>query len=505
MASPTLPAVAQHLTVPNIPKLQYRTKSFEAATFHQDDSISSVSPVSTNFSSVSVSTASSSPGASDSGQAQRLAKALYKPLSPIASRSSSASPSPYSSIKETKKSSKKRGSSFFGFLVVKEPSQKALEDYQRHMQKKGVRKDGRINAAGLPGVSSAKLPPSVPKVNSKWDGVPLAIKEKDKRKQSSSRQTVGGGNRSIRTSGSECSTSNISSSSYSRTSSYRSKAGGQQHGSASSLSNIYGWEVAPEFKDSFARNNTEAHDGLKKSSSIDYLDKSILNSLQNAPLTPKIPEEYLKQTLPDIGALLGPNTGEASSIPCSIKPWALPPVTLSSPSNLIDTEPSPVTASPPTSTSLDISETHKILNSEGTHILAPPVGATRRGKTPPVVADEAGKIIMPLDDARLRLASKKETIPRKPSPLARIHLSNNYSNPDWDAMTGIGGATARSNASANDHSLTRTAERQPISQSQRIGFSAKTSHDAEDQQHSPPALDGIHKLRRKTRMALFNK
>ncbi|KAI9783884.1 MAG: hypothetical protein M1816_001136 [Peltula sp. TS41687] len=84
-----------------------------------------------------------------------------------------------------RKVSKSKSTSILGFLTVKEPSRLALEQYERDMKRKAAeaaKKSGRpsnINGLDIP---TAKLPASVPKVNSKWDGLPKAITEQKKGK-----------------------------------------------------------------------------------------------------------------------------------------------------------------------------------------------------------------------------------------------------------------------------------------------------------------------------------
>ncbi|KAF2806770.1 uncharacterized protein BDZ99DRAFT_500839 [Mytilinidion resinicola] len=89
-----------------------------------------------------------------------------------------------SSVSKSPKKGKKKGPSVFGFLTLKEPSQTALEQFaertrQQAAEKAGSHNMGRISAVGLPGVSTQKLPPTVPKVNSKWDGIPESVKAKE--------------------------------------------------------------------------------------------------------------------------------------------------------------------------------------------------------------------------------------------------------------------------------------------------------------------------------------
>ncbi|CAA9964439.1 hypothetical protein PTMSG1_07798 [Pyrenophora teres f. maculata] len=85
-----------------------------------------------------------------------------------------------SSSNDSKSSSKKKKktSSVLGFLSLKEPSQVALEHFADQQRKQNA-------AAGRNSPQSPictnfvgqKLPPTVPKVNSKWDGVPDVVKQ----------------------------------------------------------------------------------------------------------------------------------------------------------------------------------------------------------------------------------------------------------------------------------------------------------------------------------------
>ncbi|KAI9677895.1 MAG: hypothetical protein M1829_002392 [Trizodia sp. TS-e1964] len=98
----------------------------------------------------------------------------------------------------TKKSS---SSSFFNFFSVREPSAKAFADFQQQT----------LRAAAVNGsqarVSSARLPTSVPKVNSKWDGVPKVSESSTHRRSSSTR---GASNRPATASSRHTRTSSVS-------------------------------------------------------------------------------------------------------------------------------------------------------------------------------------------------------------------------------------------------------------------------------------------------------
>ncbi|GAB7342656.1 hypothetical protein MBLNU457_g0814t1 [Dothideomycetes sp. NU457] len=71
---------------------------------------------------------------------------------------------------------KKKSKGLLSRLTLKDPSTAAFEEYAK--QQKLQAKDGRKNS--VVGVSSQKLPDSVPKVNSKWDGLPQSAQQKPK-------------------------------------------------------------------------------------------------------------------------------------------------------------------------------------------------------------------------------------------------------------------------------------------------------------------------------------
>ncbi|KAK7542423.1 uncharacterized protein J3D65DRAFT_214923 [Phyllosticta citribraziliensis] len=70
------------------------------------------------------------------------------------------------------KKTKLRGISLLGFLAVKEPSANALEHFARQEQRRAEAK-GSISVASM---SHQKMPEGVPRVNTKWDGLPEAVK-----------------------------------------------------------------------------------------------------------------------------------------------------------------------------------------------------------------------------------------------------------------------------------------------------------------------------------------
>ncbi|KAI9806699.1 MAG: hypothetical protein M1825_006156 [Sarcosagium campestre] len=97
--------------------------------------------------------------------------------SPALSASSNSSLSRCQMNAEAPAKSLKKASSLFGFLKVKDPSTQAFKDYQKALEV--AKSTAVVPCKVMPGVSSAKLPPSVPKVNSRWDGMPQ-MKEKER-------------------------------------------------------------------------------------------------------------------------------------------------------------------------------------------------------------------------------------------------------------------------------------------------------------------------------------
>ncbi|KAJ8107491.1 hypothetical protein OPT61_g8827 [Boeremia exigua] len=99
------------------------------------------------------------------------------------SSSLASAPSSHSSSNDSKAAKKKKKSnSVFGFLSLKEPSQVALEQFAEQQRKQGSGKGttSPSNSSVKTGatIASKRLPDSVPKVNSKWDGVPDAVKKR---------------------------------------------------------------------------------------------------------------------------------------------------------------------------------------------------------------------------------------------------------------------------------------------------------------------------------------
>lgn len=193
-----LQAIDEDLLPRRIPKLTYRNHIGEAKATTSNDQIISYHPSHQNaqpiLSSVATEQAiyssdtaepSSSSKASVSTTIREAQATVPRRSSTSASVNRSETPAVVDDIK------RRKHSSFLGFLSLKEPSTSALDDFARQQQKQAVAKGGRTTALGMPGISTQRLPPTVPKVNSKWDGLPSPIKDRAKDLRSSTKdQTI---------------------------------------------------------------------------------------------------------------------------------------------------------------------------------------------------------------------------------------------------------------------------------------------------------------------------
>ena len=176
----------------------------------------------------------------------RFPPSLASESSGSSSLRSSTNPSTSSLTPRTpNNASKQKKKGFFsGLFDVKEPSAQALIDYQKKLLKQG---NGQVTAVSLPGVSSAKLPPTVPKTNSKWDGVPQTVKKREKYHEKSKRYSSGGLHRTTGSAESSRSDTRLHSS---RKREGRGGASSHSRGSSSNnLADLYGWEVGSHYSE----------------------------------------------------------------------------------------------------------------------------------------------------------------------------------------------------------------------------------------------------------------
>lgn len=83
----------------------------------------------------------------------------------------------------TRSSGKRRSGGVLGFLTLKEPSTSALEEFAESEKRRIAAQKG---SKMISGVSTQKLPSNVPKVNSKWNGLPEPTQRKSAAAEQSS-------------------------------------------------------------------------------------------------------------------------------------------------------------------------------------------------------------------------------------------------------------------------------------------------------------------------------
>ncbi|ETI20063.1 hypothetical protein G647_08097 [Cladophialophora carrionii CBS 160.54] len=81
---------------------------------------------------------------------------------------------------------KKKQSIFGGLFQVREPTSVALNQVAAQM----IAQHGSTSATKVPNVRLEKMPDFVPKVNSKWDGIPESVKQREKKEKEKEKQNA---------------------------------------------------------------------------------------------------------------------------------------------------------------------------------------------------------------------------------------------------------------------------------------------------------------------------
>ncbi|KAF2109557.1 hypothetical protein BDV96DRAFT_651985 [Lophiotrema nucula] len=156
------PEMARAAPLPRIPKLAYRNPlPADQVSLSSASTSASETPSNEASSEQRLSTPSST-GTSSPVRPSFESRSLTSPS--LASSNASVSTS-------TKSAKKKKAGAVRGFLTLKEPSQSAFEQFAEQQRKQQADKGGKTTPNGN-GISPQKLPATVPKVNSKWDGLP---------------------------------------------------------------------------------------------------------------------------------------------------------------------------------------------------------------------------------------------------------------------------------------------------------------------------------------------
>lgn len=142
--------------------------------------------------------ASSSDSLKDKAELQAVAGASQtrNPLSIRGIRNSMSHTSPQvsSAISSNTKNQKEKKPSLLDVFSVKEPSAKALQRYEEQIRKQQAATAGGKNnriGVGMPMISSTKLPTDIPKVNTKWDGMPKTSEKSVARYTPTSNSSLG--------------------------------------------------------------------------------------------------------------------------------------------------------------------------------------------------------------------------------------------------------------------------------------------------------------------------
>ncbi|MCJ1486551.1 hypothetical protein MMC06_006728 [Schaereria dolodes] len=416
---PVSPGLNQTRSQPYIPKLSYRNAIPNAPVHSSGDSICTVSTFTTTqtISTVSeVSTSHKSPGLPPD--------TLGLPIPPTL-----ASPELNS------KNSKKRGSSLFGFLSVKEPSTQAWLDYQQNLSKRSSGKNGRIMAVGMPMVSSAKLPSNVPKVNSRWDGVPQPIRTRGRDKQLIYRQTDVNGDRPFGTAlsgGSDRSRSSsrsLSRTRHNRSSTFSTSTAVTSSGSDLKLSEeIKNISIANMGKDlatlSTPSLNSQSTSSLPYSTSV--LPPDVLGP-------PKVSEIYRNESQMSLH-LPPPPSYSASPVLTPAEPSPMTPPSLS-PFIKLTLPPTDgdIYATDIQAEVMTLPQSEQVtIRSAGSNILAPPITARRKQKSNPFLAGEAQEVQISPEDDHPPLIPNHETRPRKIHNAGQRPLSSYFPTVNQD-------------------------------------------------------------------------
>lgn len=487
MTSSIHPYTNPQLLPNRLPKLSYRTRSCETE---------SVSSASTGFSRSTSSTTPTSPLRSDFCPSPRSPPSeMSLPFSPRQSTFAPSTRSPGSSSTVPKKQS-----NFFSSLFsVKEPSAQALQDYQRQLMKQG---GGRVTAVGIPGVSSAKLPATVPKVNSKWDGVPQIVKEKEKQQDTARLCTS-------KSEGSQHRATSAADSSRRRLS--RGTLGGVsvQSSSSNHLAELYGWETssyqsgssatdfAAEHRPSTSRTTSSwSAPSLQPNSSFPSRDTSQPSATPPTPTDLPLPSCCGSPDLP------------ALSYSPMLTPYDSSPATPDAPSPFTGLAPplsEAVSHEKNMTTLLGVpgSAGEVIVKSAGVNILGPPAVAKRKPRPSPLQSSDqrpntSGGGVQLNSILRREAPIQKDT--PSPRPLPNSYFPTTITTPNSDPSIKV---LNRRNSTRERPGLGMNLKNQMAAPWQLPEQS--TAVNAKDERIVTPTPEGGQAAKRKSRMTLFKK
>lgn len=479
-----------------LPRLSYRVSSCDAQ---------SVSSASTQFTTSTASTTPTSPLHSDFCPSPRSpASDMSLPSSP---RQSSFAPSSKASSKASSNLTKKRSKFLSGLFGAKEPSAQALQNYERQLMKQGR---GRVTPVGMPGVSSAKLPATVPRVNSKWDGVPRTLKEKEKQNDAA-RQSMSGLSRQLGTSGSggsEHRTTDRAESSRRRLS--RGTVGGasMRSGSSNNLAELYGWETNSSHSGSSTINFSAEHRPTTSQSAPSRAPSRQQSRSMSSHAHPSPAAIQFSTTeLSPPSSVGSPNPPSLSSSPM-LTPYDLSPATPNTPPPFISFTSPKSEARLEENTKITVLEAPGLekevtVKSAGVNILRPPAAAKRKPKPTPLQPSEQRPKTSGADFQSSSILRREAQIPKETSS-SRPSLASYFPN----VMSTLG-SEPHANLPARQSSM--RGRRVPnIKLKDQVvapwhSPERSTNINAEGEKIITPAPEGEKSLRRKSRMTSFRK
>ena len=265
----------------------------------------------------------------------------------------------------------------------------------------------------------------MPKTNSKWDGVPQTVKEREKYHEKSKRYSSGGLHRTTGSAESSRSDTRLHSS---RKREGRGGASSHSRGSSSSnLADLYGWEVGSHYSEGSIKEKDMAAEGSRASSAGTAFSYHALTLEHDSSFPPHdIP---LAPNIVRTGTDAPPSS--ISGAPSLPEPSYSPTKTPCEPSPVTSDAPQPPRghASPQAEANADdyfkttvleapVFGDKVIVKSAGANILGAPATAKRRPKLAPDYYDGAGGKLETLN-LQLNPIPKKERTPAKETPSPR--------------------------------------------------------------------------------------
>lgn len=447
-----------------VPRIPVRNSSTpDALAPGSPESTSTIGTYLTADTAQTVSTNVTTPPPSEVGSLPQ-SPSSYQPSSSSSLRSP-RSPAPQTAA------AKKKGS-LLGFFSVKEPSSAAFAQLETQLKKQGTNQHGRVNPVGMPGVSSSKLPPTVPKVNSKWDGVPEAVRQKEKEKDKEKDKTFSQNRQSFTPSGRSLSAGPLSAG-RDRRFSASTLGSFSSRGGPADRSSIFVTEHGNASGSSSFRSKADSTSLSSGSETRDFTKTFAVQSLKSPSTTtlPEISYHFPEEEIPDLPEiprrikedsdiktplkpLFVPPRSTPTVLPTVIERLAEPPDHTNSPS-LTSSEPSPVTPiTPPPfqgtdrhhegtpkndnikSTVISLpSDEQVMVMSSGANVLGPPATAKRKVRTQGFLAGEAEPLRLPDDDEEsspTSILKTRDSTPRRTTAPSRPPISSYFRVSDID-------------------------------------------------------------------------